>query len=134
MTNKNYSFLALLLVAIVASVAYAATQLGGPPTITVTSITASLGGCGSAGPNEPLACIGVNWTAAVPIKGTTLNGFKVTVTKQGATPVVLDNLPASARTALVAVSATPVVPTGTFTAVVTAKYSSSLIASKAGNF
>jgi len=107
---------------------------GGPPTITVTSITVSLGGCGSAGPNEPLGCVNVNWTATVPT-GTTLTGFKVTVTKQGeATPHVLDNLPATARTAIVAVSATPVVPTGQFTADVTAKYSSSASGSKTGNF
>ena len=134
MTNKKYTFLALLLVTIVASLAYAAITKGGPPTVTVTSITAQVGGCGSAGPNEPLACVTVNWTATVPI-GTTLNGFKVTVTKQGeTTPHVVDNLAATARTATVAVSATPVAPTGQFTAVVTAKYSSSLIANKAGNF
>lgn len=130
MKNKNYTMWALLLVAVVASVAYSALQ-GGPPTITVTSITAQE--CGNPGP-EQFGCVTVNWTATVPT-GTKLNGFKVSVSQQGvANPFVLDNLPASARTAKATVSASPGVPTGTFTAAVTAKFSSTQSAGKTGNF
>lgn len=131
-STKMFALVVLsLLVGVGVTQAVLIQTTGGPPTVNVVSLAKD--SCG-------VECTGVKvtWSATAP-KGTTITGFTVGITPPAncpgcGNPVLPKDFPATATSGTVGVTTAGDLPAGTYTATVTAKYTSSASASKGQAF